>query len=123
MLPGGSFRQMISVADAEILDTDSDTRLTSLITEPVSGNIIIGGFADGMVKLWDTRTTRRQPLLAWDSSSPNLEERNALDRADVESIVKLGVTLGESKHITSAWYILHVMRVLTVQRKWFIAHL
>ncbi|ORY31945.1 raptor N-terminal caspase like domain-domain-containing protein [Naematelia encephala] len=80
-----------------IVDTNSTQALTTMITEPVSGNIIITGFADGLVKLYDMRQARRQPLLTW------LGDRNLLPNVqEGQAIAKLGVVLGESTHITAA---------------------
>lgn len=75
--------------------------MTTLITEPVSGNLQLAGFADGQVKLYDLRQARKTPLISW------LGGQNELSHVDnARPIVKIGVVLGESKHITSAWCVL-----------------
>ena len=77
--------------------------MTSLITEPVSGNLILGGFADGTVKLWDLRQSRKSPLMSWAADHPTAAEHGQLSHADTHGVAKLGVVLGESRHVTTAW--------------------
>ena len=79
--------------------------MTSLITEPVSGNLILGGFADGDVKLWDLRQRRKSPLMSWAADMPGADERQSLYHAEDHGVAKLGVVLGESRHVTTAWYV------------------
>ena len=82
----------------QVFETQSHAAMTTLITEPVSGNILLGGFADGIVKLFDLRQTKKTALLAWQadtSTNPSIKPG--------ESLATVGVVLGESKHITSAW--------------------
>lgn len=85
----------------QVFDTQSDVHCTTLITEPVSGNLFIAGFADGLVKLYDQRQTRSTPLLSWlgDEADPVLGS----SVQSKQGIAKLGVVLGESRNITSAW--------------------
>jgi hypothetical protein len=89
----------------QMLSTECEAPLTSLITEPVSGNIIIGGFQDGLVKLWDIRAPSKLPCLFWSAHSPSQAEQSAMlsSATTSQSILKVGVVLGEAKHITSAW--------------------
>ena len=89
--------------DGQVLNTDSSAALTTLITEPVSGNIILGGFADGKVKLWDLRQSRKLPLMTWAADVPSKEEIAKMGGRGAKGVLKLGVVLGESKHITAAW--------------------
>lgn len=87
----------------QVLSTNSSEALTTLITEPVSGNIILGGFVDGTVKLWDLRQSRKSPLMTWSADMPDNDEIAKMGGRGVKGVLKLGVVLGESKHITSAW--------------------
>lgn len=91
------------VVDLQTLETDSNTAVASLITEPVSGSLILGGFADGMVKLWDLREDRKRPLMSWKADIPGAEERQRLIDPGSHGVAKLGVVLGESRHVTTAW--------------------
>ncbi|ORX34568.1 hypothetical protein BD324DRAFT_583305 [Kockovaella imperatae] len=72
-----------------VLETRSQVALSTLITEPVSGNLVLSGFQDGIIRLFDLRQSRRTSLIEW--------------TAGEDPIVKIGVVLGESKHVTSAW--------------------
>jgi regulator-associated protein of mTOR len=81
------------------VNTASDVPVTTLVTEPVSGNIIFGGTADGMVKLYDLRQARKDAVLSWHgahSAEPGIDTKR--------SIIRIGVVLGESRTITSARY-------------------
>jgi len=81
----------------QTVKTESKVPVTTLITEPVSGNIIVAGFADGKVKLYDLRQARTSPLLTWtgDAGHPDVTSK--------QSICKVGIVLGESTNVTSAW--------------------
>lgn len=80
--------------------------VTTLITEPVPGNLVLGGLADGMVQLFDLRQCQRTSVLSWKADLPGLsiphEEMKLFDTTK-HGIANMGVTLGESKHATSAW--------------------
>lgn len=80
--------------------------VTTLITEPVSGNLVMSGLADGTVQLFDLRQCRRTSVLSWKADLPGLpieHEDMRLFNATKKGVAKVGVTLGESKHVTSAW--------------------
>ena len=72
--------------------------MITLITEPMSGNILLSGFADGKVKLYDTRHSRNKPLLSWQGDDSHGTKVSVGD-----SICKVGVVLGEGTTITCAW--------------------
>jgi hypothetical protein len=71
--------------------------ITRVIHEPISGNIIITGYENGEVKLFDLRQNRATSLLEWDGSTTlpgvTMTSRN---------IRKIGMALGVSSHISSA---------------------
>jgi hypothetical protein len=71
--------------------------ITRVIHEPVSGNIILTGYENGEVKLFDLRQNRSTSLLEWDGSE-------ALPEVKIQSrnIRKVGMALGQSSHISSA---------------------
>lgn len=79
------------------LKTNSDYMITRVIHEPISGNIILTGFENGEVKLYDLRQSRATSLLEWDGSvtlpGVTLPSRN---------IRKVGMALGVSSHVSSA---------------------
>ncbi|KAE8537916.1 hypothetical protein D1P53_005977 [Cryptococcus gattii VGV] len=91
----------------QALETKADVPVTTLITEPVSGNLVLGGLADGMVQLFDLRECQRTSVLSWKADLPGLsiphEEMKLFDTTK-HGIAKMGVTLGESKHVTSACF-------------------
>jgi hypothetical protein len=82
----------------QVFDTQEDYAITSLITEPKSGNLLIGAFDNSVVKIFDLRQHNKTACLRLmgDAVSP-------ADRAVGAGIKKLGVYLGESHNITSAW--------------------
>lgn len=89
-----------------MLETKANVPVTTLITEPVSGNLVIGGQADGMVQLFDLRQCRRTSVLSWKADLPGLsiqQEDMRLFNTKKDGVAKMGVILGESKHVTSAW--------------------
>ncbi|WVF71506.1 hypothetical protein IAT40_006312 [Kwoniella sp. CBS 6097] len=97
----------------------SRASVTTLITEPVSGNLIFAGSSDGTLKLYDLRQARKTALLTWrgdvgnasqsqvghsPSTSPSSLDGQASASAKNlgRAMKKVGVVLGESKNITSA---------------------
>jgi regulator-associated protein of mTOR len=91
---------MHPVDQPQVVQTDSHTSCSTLITEPVSGNIIIGGFRDGKVKLYDLRHNHILPVLTWQGdASPGGQV------ASGRAIAKAGVVYGESTQVTSAWFV------------------
>lgn len=90
----------------QALETKADVPVTTLITEPVSGNLVLGGLANGMAQLFDLRQCQRTSVLSWKADLSGLsiphEEMKLFDTTK-HGIAKMGVTLGESKHVTSAW--------------------
>ncbi|WWC94207.1 hypothetical protein V866_001047 [Kwoniella sp. B9012] len=86
------------------LNTESAAPITTLITEPVSGNLIFAGQADGQIKLFDLRQSRKTALISWggDSSSDLDHGRMTREAESRKAINKIGVVLGESKNISSA---------------------
>jgi hypothetical protein len=83
--------------DFQKMKTGSDYMITRVIHEPVSGNIILTGYENGEVKLFDLRQNRSTSLLEWDGSE-------ALPEVKIQSrnIRKVGMALGQSSHISSA---------------------
>lgn len=79
------------------MKTESDYMITRVIHEPISGNIIITGYENGEVKLFDLRQNRSTSLLQWDGSTTlpgvTMQSRN---------IRKIGMALGVSSYISSA---------------------
>lgn len=79
------------------MKTQSDYMITRVIHEPVSGNIILTGYENGEVKLFDLRQNRSTSLLQWNGCEPlpgvTVTSRN---------IRKVGMALGQSSHISSA---------------------
>lgn len=71
--------------------------ITRVIHEPISGNIILTGYENGEVKLFDLRQNRSTSLFEWDGSTTlpgvTMTSRN---------IRKVGMALGVSSHISSA---------------------
>ncbi|EIW67838.1 hypothetical protein TREMEDRAFT_32602 [Tremella mesenterica DSM 1558] len=103
------------------LRTNATVACKTLITEPVSGNILLGGFADGTVRLFDLRQQRKTPLLSYlGDTSEDKRVRSG------KRIYKLGVKLGESKHITTAgengMINIHDLRMLTSPTSSILAH-
>ncbi|WVQ99448.1 hypothetical protein IAU59_006583 [Kwoniella sp. CBS 9459] len=80
--------------------------VTTLITEPVSGNLIFSGSSDGILKLYDLRQARKTALLSWRgdvaNDSTSVSARASGDTSSGRAMRKVGVVLGESKNITSA---------------------
>ncbi|KIS01270.1 dRaptor [Cryptococcus deuterogattii 2001/935-1] len=91
----------------QALETKADVPVTTLITEPASGNLVLGGLADGMAQLFDLRQCQRTSVLSWKADLSGLsiphEEMKLFDTTK-HGIAKMGVTLGESKHVTSACF-------------------
>nr|ODN88217.1 dRaptor [Cryptococcus depauperatus CBS 7841] len=113
---GGSSR-VINVWDCpaekcvQTLETGLETPATTLITEPVSGNLIFSGFADGTVKLYDLRRSQGSSVLSWMADGPGAipwDELRELNKR--KGIAKMGVILGDSKHVSTACYngLIHV---------------
>jgi regulator-associated protein of mTOR len=74
--------------------------VTTLVTEPKSGNLMIAGLANGKVKLFDLRQSKGTCVLQYqgDGGDTSMGECR-----DVKGVRKIGIFLGESRHITSAW--------------------
>ena len=72
--------------------------MTALIHEPEAGRSLVGGFADGMVKLYDLRSSMRQSSLAWSTNG-------GVDGTEgPRSVVReIGIRLGEGKYVASSW--------------------
>lgn len=87
----------ICPADRQQLHTQETCALTTLITEPRSGNLLVGGMANGKVKFFDLRQTRHTCVLEYDGGTIQ-----ANDSPMQRGIKKVGILLGESAHITSA---------------------
>lgn len=109
----GGASEVINVWDCpaercvQVLETKANVPVTTLITEPVSGNLVIGGQADGMVQLFDLRQCRRTSVLSWKADLPGLsiqQEDMRLFNTKKDGVAKMGVILGESKHVTSACF-------------------
>ncbi|KAK4689091.1 regulatory associated protein of mTOR, partial [Tremellales sp. Uapishka_1] len=79
----------------QTLETNSAVPLTTLVTEPVAGNIIFAGTADGIVKLYDMRQQRKGSMLSWQGDCSTTVPTG-------KSILKVGVVLGENSTVTSA---------------------
>jgi hypothetical protein len=79
------------------MKTQSDYMITRVIHEPVSGNIILTGYENGEVKLFDLRQNRSTSLLQWDGS-----EGATRAHYTSKNIRKVGMALGQSSHISSA---------------------
>lgn len=73
--------------------------MTTLITEPKSGNLLIAGFANGIVKLFDLRRSTATAVLQYQGDK---EVEGMVRGSAVKGIKKVGIFLGESRHITSA---------------------
>ncbi|OCF40386.1 hypothetical protein I317_05821 [Kwoniella heveanensis CBS 569] len=86
--------------------------VTTLITEPVSGNLILSGLSDGTLQLYDLRQARKTALLSWrgdvivvaHDGDGCYSHHSGFDLPSGRSsaMKKVGVILGESKNITSA---------------------
>lgn len=72
--------------------------MTTLITEPKSGNLLIAGLANGKIKMFDIRQSRATCVLQYQADMSGIAHTHG-----IRGIKKLGVFLGESRHITSAW--------------------
>ncbi|KAL7421958.1 hypothetical protein Q5752_003730 [Cryptotrichosporon argae] len=78
------------------MKTGSDAYVSHLATEPRSGNLVLAGLEDGVVKLFDTRVARCE-VLAWDGTgTPGLAQVTS------RRVMRLGVVLGESSNVTTA---------------------
>ncbi|WVQ80742.1 hypothetical protein IAT38_002847 [Cryptococcus sp. DSM 104549] len=88
----------------QVLDTEASVPLTTIITEPVTGNIIISGFVDGMMKLFDLRQSQSTPLLSWRGDAPAsiVKPNELVGLGSRRGISKVGVGLGDRKHVTEA---------------------
>jgi regulator-associated protein of mTOR len=84
----------------QILLTEEEVPMTTIITEPVSGNLIVTGYANGRVKIYDIRQQRRTALMTWDDDVCQSKKVQA-----GQPVIKAGIVLGESSHVTSAWYV------------------
>ncbi|WWD17245.1 hypothetical protein CI109_101683 [Kwoniella shandongensis] len=86
------------------LETASSSPVTTITTEPVSGNLIFTGFANGQIKLFDLRQSRRTASLSW--SADGLVDTSGDVTLQLKGlgtgIKEIGIVLGESKHVTSA---------------------
>lgn len=78
--------------------TGSTVAVTDISHEPISGNILFAGFGDGIVKLFDLRQSRRTSLMSYDTAS---DRKNASEN----KVLRVGMKLGESRYITTAWYV------------------
>ncbi|KAK8864455.1 hypothetical protein IAR55_001704 [Kwoniella newhampshirensis] len=86
----------------QTLETNSQSVVTTLITEPVSGNLIFAGLNDGQIKLYDLRQSRRTALLSWAGDGLAHHNESGAPTGLGRGIMKVGVVLGESKNVTSA---------------------
>jgi regulator-associated protein of mTOR len=97
MCQGISPFPVVRYTDEQKMKTQSDYMITRVIHEPVSGNIILTGYENGEVKLFDLRQNRSTSLLQWNGCEPlpgvTVSSRN---------IRKVGMALGQSSHISSA---------------------
>ncbi|OWZ61241.1 hypothetical protein AYX15_06537 [Cryptococcus neoformans] len=125
----GGASEIINVWDCpaercvQMLETKANVPVTTLITEPVSGNLVMSGLADGTVQLFDLRQCRRTSVLSWKADLPGLSiehEDMRLFNATKKGVAKVGVTLGESKHVTSAC--VHDIRNLSQSADSVLAH-
>ena len=83
-----------------MFETGETHAVTTLITEGKSGNIILGGFDNGVIKLFDLRSHRKTAVVKIDGDQPG-----AHDVMGGTGVKKLGVFLGESRTITAAWLV------------------
>jgi regulator-associated protein of mTOR len=74
--------------------------VTTLITEPKSGNLLLAGMANGRVKLYDLRSAKGTAVLQYQGDEGY---SGAGACAAARGVKKIGIFLGESRHITSAW--------------------
>lgn len=74
--------------------------MTTLITEPKSGNLLVAGLANGKVKLYDLRQSKATCVLQYQGDGGNIGKGEC---PNIKGIRKIGIFLGESRHITSAW--------------------
>ncbi|WVR07100.1 hypothetical protein IAU60_004139 [Kwoniella sp. DSM 27419] len=113
----GGMSDVISVWDCpaerriRTLDTGVESQsITTLITEPSSGNLILGGTSDGQVLLYDLRQPRRTAVLSWCGDRLTVENQSATSGDPVartpnttsKAMRKVGVLLGESRGVTTA---------------------
>ncbi|ODO09834.1 hypothetical protein I350_02053 [Cryptococcus amylolentus CBS 6273] len=92
---------------SQVLNTESEVPVTSLITEPVSGRLLFSGQDDGMVKLYDLRQSSGKAVLYWKADATShlrSDETTGFKSGAARGIAKMGVILGESKHVSSACY-------------------
>jgi hypothetical protein len=88
----------------QVFDTQEDYALTSLITEPKSGNLLISAFDNSVVKIFDLRQPTKTACLSMMGDTPKGKHKAGA----LQGVKKLGVYLGESHHITSAWYVVAI---------------
>ncbi|WVW83973.1 hypothetical protein I302_105996 [Kwoniella bestiolae CBS 10118] len=110
----GGYSDKINVWDCpaercvQSLETESTVPITTLITEPVSGNLIFAGLSNGQIKLYDLRQSRKKALISWrgDCFNASSQSEGASDigksTSTDKAMLKIGVVLGESKNISSA---------------------
>ncbi|WWC89265.1 uncharacterized protein L201_004186 [Kwoniella dendrophila CBS 6074] len=109
----GGYSNKINVWDCpaercvQVLKTESNSPITTLKTEPVSGNLIFSGLSNGMIQLYDLRQSNKRSLISWQGDLSITEEskiRESLQTSNSrpKSVLKIGVVLGESKYISSA---------------------
>nr|XP_018262917.1 uncharacterized protein I303_04406 [Kwoniella dejecticola CBS 10117]OBR85075.1 hypothetical protein I303_04406 [Kwoniella dejecticola CBS 10117] len=119
----GGYSEEIRVWDCpaekcvQTLATDSNVPVTTLITEPVSGNLILAGLANGQIKLFDLRQSqmnaqsqsksKKKALITWQGDLPTshaeIDLRGLTGQAKRRrGLIKIGVVLGESKNLSSA---------------------
>lgn len=72
--------------------------MLTLITEPKSGNLLVAGLANGKVKLFDLRQSKQTAVLQYQGDAGDGAQASGM-----RGIKKIGIFLGESRHITSAW--------------------
>lgn len=88
-------------ADVQAWRTEEEVPCTSLITEPKQGNLFLGGFANGMVKLYDQRQAKDSAILQWRADIPGEGVPKGI--LSGQPILNTGIVLGESRNFTSAW--------------------
>ncbi|WWC70047.1 uncharacterized protein I206_103991 [Kwoniella pini CBS 10737] len=92
----------------QVLETESNSPITTLITEPVSGNLIFSGLSNGKIKLFDLRQSNKKSILSWKGNLPlndseiNINELNLNEIKNQKDIIKIGVVLSEINNLSSA---------------------
>lgn len=74
--------------------------MTTLITEPKSGNLLIAGLANGKVKIYDLRQSKGISAIQYQGDTGYPASGSCQTSRGIR---QLGIFTGESRHITSAW--------------------